>query len=625
MDDDEKEMIAETRVRLANIKGKKAKRRSREKFIEKTRQLAQLQKQRELRAAGIEYVIEKKKKKKKVEIDYNAEIPFEHRPVDTVYQTDAVEEPAPNPNIGNISLNTIEGVRRDEEERRLRKLDQKKLKKLRQMNLPEHIEKLNKVNPLMYQKKTRLVLSEPQLTDKDLELLGKMTKNVASIMNSSTSDTTRELVGNYSVREPTPVKTPKYSSQLMKEARYAYNLINAPSPMLGGEHLVAPPENTGSSKVGATPNPYKRMISESIGVSRGETPLSTSTKSRINARSTTTQVYNDELRINNDDWADNAWEEGSQYGDQATSDVNKFDRIRDIIKRSLESLPAPRNDYEIDLPELEEFILREKQMISSKNRKMDFEDMEAIRSEAINQQKLRDFYRQSQARQRNLPLPVQLSDSLMSDVERKGSTSANDAWSLIRKELAQMVVNDIVENPATKGTSAADILTYYNRNAYEEYEVEDLEKAEYLIQEERRLILEEKQITEQEVEDQVCEYLGKRGYYPTVKEQATELPELKKLKTLLTIHIEKMENELNEQLDDKESQVLNAQIKLLQEQVENKQIEVEVFEKLKEQESNSMIHRLHEADIYIQRLKAKEAALQRLYREYTTELNTTND
>ena len=123
MDDDEKEMIAETRVRLANIKGKKAKRRSREKFIEKTRQLAQLQKQRELRAAGIEYVIEKKKKKKKVEIDYNAEIPFEHRPVDTVFQTDAVEEPAPNPNIGNISLNTIEGVRRDEEERRLRKLD----------------------------------------------------------------------------------------------------------------------------------------------------------------------------------------------------------------------------------------------------------------------------------------------------------------------------------------------------------------------------------------------------------------------------------------------------------------------------------------------------------------------
>ena len=188
-----------------------------------------------------------------------------------------------------------------------------------------------------------------------------------------------------------------------------------------------------------------------------------------------------------------------------------------------------------------------------------------------------------------------------------------------------MVVNDIVENPATKGISAANILPHYNRHAFEEYEVEDLEKAEYLIQEERRLILEEKNLTEEDVEEQVCEFLGKRGHYPTEKEQATELPELKKLKTILGMHIEKLEAELSEQIDDKESQVLDAQIKLLQEQVENKQIELEVFEKLKEQEGNSMIQRLHEADIYIRRLKAKEATLQRLYRDYTTELNTTND
>jgi len=55
MDDDEKEMIAEGRVRLANIKGKKAKRKAREKVIEESRRLAQLQKQRELKAAGIDF------------------------------------------------------------------------------------------------------------------------------------------------------------------------------------------------------------------------------------------------------------------------------------------------------------------------------------------------------------------------------------------------------------------------------------------------------------------------------------------------------------------------------------------------------------------------------------------
>lgn len=104
MDDDEKEMIAESRVRLANIKGKKAKRRDREKFIERSKQMAQLQKQRELKAAGIDYVIEKKKKKKRVEIDYNAEIPFEARPVDIVYQPGDEENPAAKTDLGNISI-----------------------------------------------------------------------------------------------------------------------------------------------------------------------------------------------------------------------------------------------------------------------------------------------------------------------------------------------------------------------------------------------------------------------------------------------------------------------------------------------------------------------------------------
>lgn len=40
MDEDEKEMIAEARVRLANTKGKKAKRLAREKLIMEAKRLA---------------------------------------------------------------------------------------------------------------------------------------------------------------------------------------------------------------------------------------------------------------------------------------------------------------------------------------------------------------------------------------------------------------------------------------------------------------------------------------------------------------------------------------------------------------------------------------------------------
>lgn len=55
MDEDEKEMLSEARARLANTKGKKAKRKAREKQLEEARRLVTLQKRRELKAAGVMY------------------------------------------------------------------------------------------------------------------------------------------------------------------------------------------------------------------------------------------------------------------------------------------------------------------------------------------------------------------------------------------------------------------------------------------------------------------------------------------------------------------------------------------------------------------------------------------
>lgn len=74
-------MLAEARVRLANTKGKKAKRLIRERMVEQARRLAQIQKKRELKIAGVEQVQEfilKKRKKKGID-DYNSEVPFERK------------------------------------------------------------------------------------------------------------------------------------------------------------------------------------------------------------------------------------------------------------------------------------------------------------------------------------------------------------------------------------------------------------------------------------------------------------------------------------------------------------------------------------------------------------------
>lgn len=85
MDEDEREMLSEARARLANTKGKKAKRKAREKQLEEARRLASLQKRRELKAAGIQTV---KRAKRVRGMDYNAEIPFEIKPVPGPYSTD---------------------------------------------------------------------------------------------------------------------------------------------------------------------------------------------------------------------------------------------------------------------------------------------------------------------------------------------------------------------------------------------------------------------------------------------------------------------------------------------------------------------------------------------------------
>lgn len=78
MDDDEKEMLNEARARLANTKGKKAKRKARERQMEEAKRLALLQKRRELRAAGIH--VHNHKKRVRKDMDYNEEIPF-HKPL----------------------------------------------------------------------------------------------------------------------------------------------------------------------------------------------------------------------------------------------------------------------------------------------------------------------------------------------------------------------------------------------------------------------------------------------------------------------------------------------------------------------------------------------------------------
>lgn len=132
MDDDEKEMLNEARARLANTRGKKAKRKAREKQLESARRVAAMQKAREIKAAGFAAgggghgVINrmlgfsrssslKKKKSAGMEIDYATEIPFERAVPLGFY---------------DVSEETVEGEERRANRKKRREMIEKMNKKI---------------------------------------------------------------------------------------------------------------------------------------------------------------------------------------------------------------------------------------------------------------------------------------------------------------------------------------------------------------------------------------------------------------------------------------------------------------------------------------------------------------
>lgn len=176
MDEDEKEMLSEARARLANTKGKKAKRKAREKMLMEAKRLASLQKRRELKAAGLELKMREKKRKY---IDYGREIPFQRTAPAGFYATgdEKVEgsKQALDPRFEALRVDKMEAERRDEEENRLRNQDKKRHKKLVQENLPQMVQALNQLNdPASIRRRVPLSLPAPQVTDSDLEEIVKL-------------------------------------------------------------------------------------------------------------------------------------------------------------------------------------------------------------------------------------------------------------------------------------------------------------------------------------------------------------------------------------------------------------------------------------------------------------------
>lgn len=180
LDEDEKEMLAEARARLANTRGKKAKRKAREKQLEEARRVAMLQKRRELKAAGIS-ISGFHVTRNKGDIDYQSEIPFEHKPLMGFHRVGPDETPELKNEAANMRLQQIEELQARDRERRLRLQDRRILKKLHEQNLPAALEKVaERSNPFLYRKRGDLILPEPMVGEEELTALATSIQEVTS-------------------------------------------------------------------------------------------------------------------------------------------------------------------------------------------------------------------------------------------------------------------------------------------------------------------------------------------------------------------------------------------------------------------------------------------------------------
>jgi pre-mRNA-splicing factor CDC5/CEF1 len=293
MDEDEKEMLSEARARLANTQGKKAKRKARERQLEESRRLALLQKRRELKNAGINIKVTTRKKG---QMDYNADIPFEKPAASGFYDTRDEEEqnerersafdPRKQQLINKRKADAAEAE--DGQDRKRKKDDNKGPSAGFQAAMKANqMQKLREAE--QSSKRRALNLPAPQVSESELEDIVKMGMTgdrAARMAASGENEATKGLVGNYtSMTSATPIRTPRAPQEedhIANEIRNARARTETQSALLGGENTPMQDDAGTTGFKGAaptrqqlaTPNPFATPFRQGGGINGvGATPM----------------------------------------------------------------------------------------------------------------------------------------------------------------------------------------------------------------------------------------------------------------------------------------------------------------------------------------------------------------
>jgi pre-mRNA-splicing factor CDC5/CEF1 len=442
LDEDEKEMLSEARARLANTQGKKAKRKARERQLEESRRLAVLQKRRELKNAGINIKIVNRKKG---QMDYNADIPFEKKAAPGFYDTEeeAIRNERQREAFDPRKQQLASKRKGDQDD----DLDRKRRKNEKEAPSASYTAALKagqmqKIREAEQSSRRRaLVLPAPQVGEGELEEIVKMGmigERANQIARASENDATRGLVGTYNtINSGAPVRTPRAPAQedhIANEIRNIKALTETQSSLLGGENtpLYEGAGSTGFDGVAPrkqqmeTPNPMATPLRQGIAGFSGalRTPGPGATP----------------MRTPRDSFAINANEEMELVGGSLQDIKLKEMAMKHRLKQGLASLPKPKDtEWELELPEEIEETAKQEELSEE-----DAEIRDRRNREIHEAQELLEFKRRSQVLQKNLPRPMTVD---VTSMLKSASEISDPAGSAIAQEVAFLLASDAIKYP----------------------------------------------------------------------------------------------------------------------------------------------------------------------------------
>ncbi|GAC98006.1 hypothetical protein PHSY_005594 [Pseudozyma hubeiensis SY62] len=451
MDEDEKEMLSEARARLANTQGKKAKRKARERALDEARRLAMLQKRRELKAAGINI----KQKQKKGTIDYNADVPFEKKPLPGFYDTSAEANKSYKAPVGKTlqELNDRNAGPDDPTKNKRQREAEEKNKQAKQAVAGRNEEQIRKLKEAeQITKRRKLNLPAAQVGQDELEAIvkiGQAGERARSLVEDGPSDATHGLLENYSALESAQsARTPQvaaHEDSVMAQARDLRLMSSAQTPLLGDANVdLRSSQSSGAQTPGTfvpqTPNPLLTP-----GLRNGQTPASAG-DSRSQAGSGTPQrtLFRDNLGLNVEDRI--------QAGYETPRDLKRARNLaQSHLRQSLSSLPAPKNDFDIVVDE----ETAEPQSVSDglddivAVSEEDAAERDARLARQAAEEEAKAEARRSQVVRRNLPRPAGVDLARLD--EQIESRHRNRVELLVARETARLLHHDANMYPIAGG------------------------------------------------------------------------------------------------------------------------------------------------------------------------------